>query len=317
MTPEPAPRPTPNPRPANNAANPAANLTSNILDTALIFEGGGMRGSYTAAVVALLLRQELFFDYVAGISAGSSHTANYLARDATRARQSFVDFADDPKFGSWKTWIEGKGMFNSHYIYEETCLPGGPLPYDFDSFWANPARFKIGAFDIELGQTVYRGRDQILTKPELMSWVRASSTMPLVMPEVTIDGRAFVDGAIGSGGGIPLDIAEQDGFQRFFVVMTRPRDYVKPPTKAAAFFRHHYRHQPSVAEGLIKRAENYNRTRASLLELEAAGQALLFFPDRIDVANGTRSVPALLAAYQSGWDQSIRQLPNWLAFLRG
>ena len=44
-------------------------LTSNVFDTALVFEGGGMRASYTAAVVATLLKERLFFDHVSGISA--------------------------------------------------------------------------------------------------------------------------------------------------------------------------------------------------------------------------------------------------------
>ena len=68
-------------------------LTSNVTDTALLFEGGGMRAAYTSAVVAELLRERIHVDFVAGISAGSSNAANYLSRDAVRARAAFVDFA--------------------------------------------------------------------------------------------------------------------------------------------------------------------------------------------------------------------------------
>ena len=51
---------------------PDLTLSSNVHDTALIFEGGGMRVSYTAAVVVALLDAGVHFDWVAGISAGSS-----------------------------------------------------------------------------------------------------------------------------------------------------------------------------------------------------------------------------------------------------
>ena len=34
-----------------------------------------MRASYTAGFVTMLLEQQLYFDYVAGISAGSSHAS--------------------------------------------------------------------------------------------------------------------------------------------------------------------------------------------------------------------------------------------------
>ena len=68
-------------------------MTSNVTDTALLFEGGGMRAALTSAVVAELLRERIHVDFVAGISAGSSNAVNYLSRDPARARRSFVDAA--------------------------------------------------------------------------------------------------------------------------------------------------------------------------------------------------------------------------------
>ncbi len=61
-----------------------ADLAINQPDVALIFEGGGMRNSYTAPMVVELLARNLN-GCVYGISAGSSHTVNYLVRDATNA----------------------------------------------------------------------------------------------------------------------------------------------------------------------------------------------------------------------------------------
>lgn len=79
-------------------------LHNNIKDVALIFEGGGMRASYTSGFLNNLLENEIYFDYVAGISAGSSHSVNYLSRDMERSRISFVGFSLDPKFGGWCKW---------------------------------------------------------------------------------------------------------------------------------------------------------------------------------------------------------------------
>ena len=82
-----------------------------------------MRASYTAAVVVALLQAEIHLDWVAGISAGSSNTANYLARDTWRAKESFVGFAADPQFGDLRTFLRGQGMFNANYIYQQTGQP--------------------------------------------------------------------------------------------------------------------------------------------------------------------------------------------------
>lgn len=61
-------------------------LTSNITDTALIFEGGGMHGNYTAGIVTTLLGAGMYFNWVGGISAGATHTCNYISREPHRAR---------------------------------------------------------------------------------------------------------------------------------------------------------------------------------------------------------------------------------------
>ena len=51
------------------------NLESNVFKTALLFEGGSMRGAYTCAVTAYLLEQGVYFDNVYGVSSGSSNAA--------------------------------------------------------------------------------------------------------------------------------------------------------------------------------------------------------------------------------------------------
>ena len=110
---------------------PRADLAINQPDVALIFEGGGMRNSYTAPMVVELLARNLNFGCVYGISAGSSHTVNYLVRDATRARASFVELVKYPRFGGWGSFLRGTGYFNSPYLYEElieTRPPATPWP---------------------------------------------------------------------------------------------------------------------------------------------------------------------------------------------
>src|SRR5699024_5015461 len=156
---------------------------TNLLNrTALLFEGGGMRASYTSGMVVALLQANIHLPFVAGISAGASNTANYLSCDASRARTSFTDFAADPNFGDWRTFLQGKGLFHAEYIYERAGLPGMPLQYDWSAFQNNTADFRIGGFDIESGQTVWWGRKDTPTMGDLMRRVRASSTMPIVMP---------------------------------------------------------------------------------------------------------------------------------------
>jgi predicted patatin/cPLA2 family phospholipase len=289
--------------------------TTPVPEVALIFEGGGMRASYTAAVVTTLLAQGIEFDWVAGVSAGSSNLANYLSRDPERARRSFVEFAADPRFGNVGTFLRGQGLFNAAYIYEQTSAPDQALPFDFETFRANPARRRIGAFECDTGRAVYWTESDVATLPDLMKRVRASSTMPMIMPAVPLDGHVYVDGALGPGGGIALDRALAEGFDRFFVVLTQPRDYTKRPTSAPAVYRTWFRRYPAVAEALAARHRDYNRTREHLFDLESSGRALLFVPEQMPVGNGTRDVGRLRASFEAGLAQSRREAPRWRDFL--
>lgn len=290
-------------------------LSSNVTDTALVFEGGGMRGSFSAGVVAALLEAGVFLDWVGGISAGSSCLANYVSRDAERSRASFVDFAAHPRFGNWGTWLRGKGRFNAKWIYEETAAPGQALPFDFDAFQANPARVRIGGFRCDDGNMIYWGREDVSTRAALMRRVRASSTMPGLMPITRIDGIDYCDGALGPTGGLAFDAARADGYERFLVVLTRERRYRKPEARFPAAYRMIFRRYPAIARGVVERPANYNRAMEELRDLERAGKAYLVFPDQMPIRNSEQNVWRLREMFEQGRAQTRRDLPTIREFL--
>lgn len=296
-------------------SSPVSQLTSNVTDAALIFEGGGMRAAFSAGVLAALLEAGVHTDWVGGISAGSSCVANYTARDPERAEKSFVDFAAEPDFGNWRTWLQGKGMFNSEFIYEQTSLPHQALPYDWAAFQANPAQVAIGALRCRDGEMVYWNRGDIQELPDLMKRVRASSTMPVLMPLTTIDGEVYCDGALGPTGGFALDAARNDGYEKFVVVMTRERGYRKAAARFPGGYRRLFRQYPAVANGLLERPGNYNRTLDELFELERQGRAFLLFPDRMPIKNSERRVPVLRQVFRSGRAVGERELDALRRFL--
>ncbi|WP_035280779.1 patatin-like phospholipase family protein [Brevibacterium album] len=292
-------------------------MTASPSDTALIFEGGGMRAAHTSAFVVTLLEAGLDFGWVAGISAGASNAANYLSRDARRARRSFVDFAADENFGDLRTWVRGQGFFHAEYIYQRSGAPEAALPFDWETFRDSTARPRIIAFDADSGEEVCWGREDFPTMDDLMVRVRASSTMPVLMPPVTIEGRTYVDGALGRDGGIALSQAQAEGCERFVVVLTQERAYEKAPPRFPAFFRAHFRRHPAVAEALLTRWRRYNETRERIFELERAGRAFVYAPETMPLSNGTRDLARLAAAHRAGLSQSRRELPRLREFLAG
>lgn len=289
-------------------------ITNNIKDVALIFEGGGMRASYTAGFLTNLLEHELYFDYVAGISAGSSHCVNYLSRDIERAKRSFVDLVLDPNFGGWKSFLKGEGFFRSKYIYEETPFKDAALPLDLETFMNNPAQMRIGAFDRDSGEMIYYSKSDIHELNDLVKIVRASSSMPIFMPPTSYRGHHFVDG--GLGGGIALDIAKSDGVKKFFVLLSREKGYKKTPIKYKGALKAYYRNYPKVAEAMLNRHVIYNQTLEELRELECDGKAFLVYPETMSITNRETNFQKLSENYQLGYQQGIREIDGWKEFLQ-
>lgn len=290
-------------------------LHSNVTDTALVFEGGGMRAAYSSGVVATLLDAGIYFDWAGGISAGSSCVCNYVSRDAWRAKASFVDMAADPRFGDWRSWARGRGFFNAEWIYEQASGPDDPLPFDADTFYANPARVRIGAVKAATGEMVYWGKDDLTPLSRLLKGVRASSTMPILMPMPEIDGELYVDGALGPSGGIAVDAARADGFERFFVVTTRPRGYRKAAPRFPRAFDQWFRKYPAVAQALTQRHLRYNESLAELEQLETEGRAYVFRPVAMTIQNSEKRLDRLGAAYEAGRIQAAGEIGRWREFL--
>lgn len=286
-----------------------------IGDTALIFEGGGMRASLTSAMVVTLLEAGLSFDWVAGISAGASNTVNYLSRDARRARRSFVEFAADDQFGGMKHFLRGEGLFNAEYIYQRAGVEGAALPFDWTTFSASESQMRIIAFDAEAGTEVVWTQDDVPRVEDLMVRVRASSTMPGLMPPVHLDGHVYVDGAMGPDGGIALSQAQAEGFEKFVIILTQERGYRKEPQRFPAVYRGIFRRYPAVADALLTRWTRYNETRERVFALEEEGRAHVFAPEIMPVANSTRDLSRLAAAHRMGLSQSRRELPALREFV--
>ena len=272
-----------------------------------------MRASYTAGIVKTLLENELYFDYVAGISAGASHCVNYLSRDKERVERSFVDFVLDPNFGGWKSLLKGDGYFHAQYIYEETPLPDSVLPFDFQTFMDNPAQMRIGVFDLERAQTVYYSKKDIHVLKDLMKIVRSSSSLPIMMPPTQYNNHLYIDGGVACG--IPLEVAKKDGFKKFFVVLTRERGFRRKPLKFKTAIKAFYQKFPETVEALANRHLLYYQTLDELEDLAAAGHACIIYPDVMPVTAYETDYEQLKQSYALGYMQGQRDCEVWKYFL--
>ena len=269
---------------------------STVHGVALVFEGGGMRNSYSAGAVSVLLENKLYFDDVYGLSAGATNAIDYVSRDVRRAEASFTRCLDDLAFRRW--------------LARAACS----LPFDFATFSANPAHLTLQSIDRDSGATTYFTRRDFPTERMLMERVRASASYPIIMSPTVIDGRAQYDGGIGAGGGIMLPRAMDDGLRRFFVVCTRPRGFRKNERPRRLYDAFFWR-RPRMRAALDSWSQRYNAELDYLAKLEAEGRAYAFYANEQGVANTERDEATLAANYERGRRQAQAELGAWMSFL--
>lgn len=293
-------------------------LTTNVDGCALVFEGGGYRAGYTAGMATALLEQGIYFPFACGISAGASNTVNYLTRDKGRARWAFVDLAGDPEAGGRRTALQGKGYINGDYCYRGV-IEQGIVPFDWETFANNPARLRIQAFERDTGRTVTWGREDVPDVGALIDRVRASSTLPWLMHPIEVDGQVMMDGGLGDGGGLPVRLAELEGYDKFLLLATRPEGYRKRPYGAAAkqVILRLTSGYPHLRKAILTRAERYNAELDRIETLAKEGRCLVVRPDVMPVESTTFDVQRLAASFDMGHAQALRELPRWREFLFG
>ena len=293
-------------------------LITNVPGCALVFEGGGYRSGYTAGMAQVLLEEGIYFPFVCGLSAGASNTVNYLSRDHGRVRWAFTQLVTYPQAGGARSALQGNGYINGDFCYRGV-IDEGIAPFDWNTFVANPARMRIQSFERDTGRTVTWGSDDVTSVHELIDRVRASSTLPWLMHPIEVDGQVMLDGGLGEGAGLPLRLAELEGYEKFLFLATRPAGYRKQPYSGAArqTVLRLTADYPHLREAILTRAERYNAEMERIEALARDGRCLIVRPDAMIVESTTFDLPKLEESFDLGRAQALRELPRWREFLFG
>lgn len=63
-------------------------------DSALVLEGGGLRGVFTCGVLDAFMEREIRFPFTVGVSAGACNGLSYMSGQKGRAKASNIDLMD-------------------------------------------------------------------------------------------------------------------------------------------------------------------------------------------------------------------------------
>ena len=87
--------------------------------TALVLEGGGMRGIFTAGVLDFFLEKNIEVDNLIGVSAGAALGASYTSKQYKRGFNAIADHINKREYASFYNLIKTGDFFEEQYAYHD------------------------------------------------------------------------------------------------------------------------------------------------------------------------------------------------------
>lgn len=263
--------------------------------TALVLEGGGMRGVFTSGVLDAFMKHNLTFPYIVAVSAGACNGMSYVSHQPRRARISNIDYLARYKYIGLRHLVTQGCIFDRELLYDK--FPNQYLPFDFDTFFSSPMTFEMVTTNCLTGQPMYLSERH--DRQRALDIVRASSSLPYVSKIVDVDGIPMLDGGIVDS--IPLQHAIDMGHPTNVLVLTRNRGY-RNTGKDMKIPRFIYRKYPRLRVVLSRRLAAYNAQLEYVERMEDEGRVICIRPERpMEVDRIEKDIAKLERLYEEGF----------------
>jgi predicted patatin/cPLA2 family phospholipase len=273
--------------------------------TALVLEGGGTRGFYSAGVFEAFMDAGIMFPYIIGVSAGAANALSYISGQQGRNRQIVEHYVGDPRYVSRRNLLLHRSLFGMKFVFRD--VPQKHLFFDWEIYRCQDIRFLTGAFDCRGGETVWFDKRDADSQIDA---VMASCALPMLSPIVRYEGYDLLDGGVADP--IPIKKSIADGNTFHVVVLTQNKGYVKEAFTHKRLLKLMYRKYPWLVEAIMTRHEAYNRQLGLCERLEKEGQAVIIRPSRtLQVKRSETDTKKLLALHDEGHEEGREQLERF------
>jgi len=222
--------------------------------TALVVEGGGMRGIFSAGVLDSFGNAEFDpFDFYVGVSAGACNLASHLAGQYGRNFHIYSTYSITPEFISLKKYLRGGHFMDLDWLWESTIRDYRlDLKRIFGKLKKEKKEYILGVTSLDTGRSVYLNPDA----ENLEHLLKISSAIPLLYRgTLSIDSGNALDGGIADP--IPVLEAYRRGAKKITVIRSRPSGYVKKKNGMEFLLPVIFRKHPALARTLINRPDIY------------------------------------------------------------
>ena len=279
-------------------------------EAALVLEGGGTRGVFTAGVLDYLLEKQVKLPYVIGVSAGACNAIDYVSEQIGRTKDCTIIQDKNKRFIGTKDALKKGYLFDMDRLFDE--YPNRLFPFDFDTYFASDIQCEVVVTNCLTGEAMYLSEKQ--DRERLLTICRASSSIPLISPVVDVDGVPCVDGGVADS--VPLIHSMKLGHQKNVVVLTRNKGYrKKAPGKSKLLYTAALKKYPNLLNALLNRYRNYNRVMELIEKWEEEGHIFVIRPEVEPVSRTEQNVEKLTEFYDHGYQLMEQRLGELQAYL--
>lgn len=277
--------------------------------SALVVEGGGMRGIFAAGVLHAFGAEGFDpFDMYLGVSAGACDLASHLAGQNDRNYEIMVRYSSTSNFINFGRFVLGGHLMDLDWLWDITIREYRlDLEKIFTALSRPKKEFFIVATSMDSGRALYLTPE----KDTLEHYLKVSSSVPLLYRNIlTVRSEKATDGGVADS--IPVVEAFRRGATEITVIRTRPSRYVKKDNRWSSIYDFLFRKYPNFAYALKNRARVYRESVQFIRNPPANIKVIeIAPPDNLETNRVSRDLKALEAAYRTGIVQGSEHINRY------
>jgi predicted patatin/cPLA2 family phospholipase len=245
------------------------------MKTALVLEGGGLRGAYTAGVCAWMVEHGLEFDHLIGISSGAMYAACTAMKDVRMLHDISVNASVEKGNIGLQAFLREGTPVGYNRMFKDILLKR--LNFDVAAFKQVTPLVEYGIYRLSAQKTIWLNQHDM---DDQIQYMQAACTLPIAGRNVKIDGELWMDGGVTTM--VPVERALHHNVARMVVVVTKAKNFVRKDNSPAIqlLLDLLYWRYPRLLKEFRARKDVYNREMDLARQLEREGKAILLQPSR-------------------------------------
>lgn len=266
--------------------------------SALILEGGAIRGLFTAGALDYLLEQNMQFEYVASVSAGTCCALSYIAEQKNRTKNCLFPTNKSDEWIGKGSLKRGKGLIDLKKAFYE--FPYKQYPFRFDKYFASKVTNEIVVTSLETGKTEFLTEKS--DEKRLLDIGAASSSLPIISKAVKIDGKKYYDGGVSDS--LPYERAMELGYKKIVVIQTRRLHQYPSSSKGMdLLYKAKFALHKNFLNTMLSRPETYKKQAEQLAELEKENKVFVIRPTIPEISRTEDDYNKKITYYNHGYSQ--------------